>query len=83
MGSQCINLQRRQEPQNQWLVTEFRLAEEEIDNIITKWIDEWKEPVVDDQFSIKVDPRKEGTCGTQPGGPQEEENPRSSQHGSD
>ena len=52
-------------PQNQWLVMEFEQTKEKIDNIVDEWLNEWKKPVIDNRFSTEVDPRKEGTYGTQ------------------
>ena len=74
VGPHYINIKPWQDPHNQWLVTKFRLTKEEIDNIIREWPEEWKELVAYGQLYAKVDPRKEGTSGSQPGGPLEEYN---------
>ena len=63
-GPHYIIFQPRWDPHNQWLVTEFRLTEDEIENIVQEWTEEWREPVEDDQLSAYIDPRREGPLGT-------------------
>ena len=53
-----ISIQQRQDPHHQWLVIEFKLTKEEIDNIVQEWKEEWRDIVVDYQWYAEIDPKR-------------------------
>ena len=77
-GVHHIHLQPRQDPQNQWLATEFWITEEDIETISQDWPEEWRRPVADDQISAKNETWQNGTSKNQGGYQQGEEIPWSS-----
>ena len=45
--------------------TQFHLSTEGIETSVQDWLEEWRQPIVDDQLSIEIDPEKDGTVGNQ------------------
>ena len=47
---------------------EFHMTEEEIDDIVHEWLEEWTKPIVNDQLSVDIEIHQEGTFKNQQGG---------------
>ena len=45
-----VMIHPRQDPQHQWLATQFQLTEEEVEAIVHEWVKEWCVYVPNDQI---------------------------------
>ena len=55
MGPHVIHIQARRDEENQWLTTQYKLTDEELDTIIHEWPTEWKLPISREELSDTVE----------------------------